>query len=82
MCTAGVRCGRCDLGVTSVLLDSELLPCESSGCHTGRVSQVYGIFSYTRGTLAVCCRVLPCVTVWSGVSYAYVTIQHKSAGGR
>ena len=46
----------------------ELLRCESSGCHTGRVSRVYGNFSYTRGTLAVWPRVLPCVTVWSGVS--------------
>ena len=41
----------------------ELLPCESSGCHTGRVSRVYGNFSYTRGTFAsghVCCGVSPC----------------------
>ena len=41
----------------------ELVPCESSGCHTGRVSRVYGNFSYTRGTFAVwprVCGVSPC----------------------
>ena len=41
----------------------EFLPCESSGCHTGRVSRVYGNFSYTREISPyghVCCCESPC----------------------
>ena len=53
---------RCDIRATPVLL-----PSDSSGCHTGRVSRVYGNFSYTQGALAIWPRVLPCITVWSRV---------------
>ena len=67
MCTARVRCGPGDLGVTSVLL-----PCyyrvSQVGATREEFPRVYGNFSYTRGTSAVWPRVLPCVTVWSGVS--------------
>ena len=41
----------------------ELLPCESSGCHTGRVPECMEIF-HTLGELSpsghVCCGVSPC----------------------
>ena len=67
VCTAGVRCGRWDLGVTSVLFPSYY--CVSQvGATREEFPRVYGNFSYTRGTFAVWPRVLRCVTVWSGVS--------------
>ena len=62
MCTAGVRCGRGDLGVTYVLL-----PCYYRVSQVGATQEefprVYAKFSYTRELWPcghVCCRVSPC----------------------
>ena len=62
-CPGRVMCARqglgVDLGMTSVLL-----PCyyrvSQVGATRKEFPRVYGNFSYTRGTLAVCCRVSQC----------------------
>ena len=66
MCTAGVRCGRWDLGVTSVLFPS-YYRVSQVGATREEFPECMEIF-HTLGDFAVWPRVLRCVTVWSGVS--------------
>ena len=74
-CTAGVRCGlRHDIRASPVLL-----PCESSGCHTERVSQSVWKFFIHSGNFG---RVATCVAVCHSVVRSWLGVRYEYSGMR